>query len=199
MRRIRLWLIVVLAAAVVGGAIAFYFKFVDTAYSRAEFYTETGLVPISASPDTAGRFALEPRPGRVVLLLTRGEPHGVITTEHHWWETVVIDIPEPTGPTPIDLASPDVRVGLFSYKWRQFPKIGAGGVRGRIEIESVRAERIVADYDLAIDGDYRRFVPEHRHHDVVFRGRLTFRLRPRIEGEFAGDVWPAAIPKAPAR
>src|SRR5437764_9986990 len=115
MRRTRRWLLAIsILAVLAGGAIAFYYKFVDTAYSRAEFYADTGLVSESARPDSAGLLTYGAKPGRVVLLLTRGEPHGIITTEHEWWETVAIEIPEPNGQGRIDLMNSNVRLALFS-------------------------------------------------------------------------------------
>ena len=74
---------------------------------------------------------------------------------------------------------------------RQFPRIGEGGIRGHLDIEPVGTRRIVANYDLVIDAVYPRFVPEHRHRDVVFRGQSTFRLRPRPTDSFGGNLWPS--------
>ena len=44
MRGTRRWLFVMLGlAALAGGVVAFYYAFVDTAYSCAEYYADTGL------------------------------------------------------------------------------------------------------------------------------------------------------------
>jgi len=191
MRRRRYLLIGLLClAALVVGSVWFYFKFIDTRYFRAEFYSDTGISVPSNDPKTDGPIVYEEQEGKVTLVLTRGEPHGVMTTEHDWVESVSIEIPSPSRNARIDLGSPNVRTSLGSYKWRQFPSIGEGGVRGHIEIESADKRQITASYDIVIDGVYPRFVPEHQHREVVFRGRSTFRARPRPEGEHLGIVWP---------
>ena len=123
-------------------------------------------------------------------MLTRGEPHGTFTTEHDWWEIVSVELPLPPEGTDVDLTGPGMHVGLNSYKWRQFPSIGAGGIRGDIRIDSVGKSKIAASYDIVIDCVYPRFVPEKQHREVVFRGRSTFRSRTRPEDRVVLDVWP---------
>jgi hypothetical protein len=200
MRRTRRWLLAFMVlAALVAGAVAFYYTFVDTAYSRAEFYADTGFVPVPTQPDSASLLTYGEKPRHVVLMVTRGEPHGIVTTDHGWSDTLRIEIPTPSGGEHIDLSGSDSRIAFSSFDGRQFPRIGEGGVKGHLDIESVGTRRIVASYDLVIDGVYPRFVPEHRHRDVVFRGRSTFRVRARPEGEFFGEVWPPMTREAATR
>ena len=182
-----------------GGAIAFYFKFVDTAYSHAEFYADTGLVPAPVQPDLLGLFSYEAKPSHVVVMLTRGEPHGIVTTSHGWSDTIAIEIPAPSGGEHIDLNGPNIRIAFTSFDGRQFARIGEGGIKGYLDIEAVGQHRLDTRYDIVVDGVYPRFVPEHRHKGVVFRGQSTFRLRPRPTDQFGGDIWPPANREAATR
>ena len=186
-------------AALAGGAVAFYYAFVDTAYSRAEYYAGTGLVSVSDQVDSAGLYSYANKPGHIVLMLTRGEPHGIVTSEHGWSETVSIELLEPSVGERVDLAGANVRIAFGSTKSNQLARIGEGGIKGHLGIEAVGTHQIVASYDLVIDGVYPRFVSEHRHHDVVFRGRSTFRLRPRPTDQFGGDIWPPTTREAATR
>jgi hypothetical protein len=189
MRRYRYWLIgLVGVAALAAGSVAFYFKFVDTAYSRAEFYADTGIDPVESPHVPEARYV--ERPGHVVLSFTRGEPHGIITTEHAWQDQLVIEMPNPSKGQRIDVADGTVRLAFFSTKSRQVATIGTGGIRGFLQIESVEPDRVVATYDITVDGFYPRFIPEAQHHEDAFRGRSTFRRRPRPEGDRLSDLWP---------
>ena len=200
MRRTRHWILAVLVLAVlIGGALAFYFTFVDTAYSRAEFYADTGLILVSAQADSTGLYAYGDKPGHVVLMLARGEPHGIVTYDHAWLETVSIEIPEPSAGERVSLGGANVQIAFGSTKLDQLARVGEGGIKGHLEIQSVGRDQIVASYDLVIDGVYPRFVPEHRHRDVVFRGRSTFRARPRPADQFAGELWPRMSPVTPSK
>jgi hypothetical protein len=188
MRRTRRWLIAFAClVTVVGGAVAFYYKFVDTAYFETEFYRDSTIVPVQ-NTDGIREVYYEERPGRVVLSMIRGEPHGIVTTEHDWWEGLAIEIPAPSPGQRVDLAEPDLRALFWSYDGRQFPTIGEGGIRGYLQFESVGSRRIVATYEIAIDGVYPRRGNAHR--DVVFSGRSTFHLAPRPGGAHGGHVWP---------
>jgi hypothetical protein len=189
MRRIRYWLIgFAILALLAGGSVAVYFKFIDTAYSRAEFYADTGIEPVSSPNVPESRYVA--RPGHITLSFTRGEPHGIITTEHDWQDQVVVEIPSPGEGQRIELTDGGVHVAFVSTKWRQVAHIGAGGVRGYVQLDSVGPHRVVATYDIVVDGFYSRFIPEAQHHDDVFQGRSTFRLRPRPEEARLGDFWP---------
>jgi hypothetical protein len=195
MRRRRHWLIAVLVLAFVAGAVvSCYYTFVDTAYSNAEFYPDTGFVAVrqqeQPGPEQPDQIRYEERPGRITLSLSRGEPHGTFTTEHGWWENLTIELPAPASGARIELTDPEVGISFWSYKLRQFPSIGEGGVRGYVLFDSVSSSRIVASYDIVVDGVYPRMMPEYRHRDVVFRGESTFRRRPRPDEELAGRVWP---------
>jgi len=190
MRRLRRWLLVVfILAAVVIGSVGLYHKFIDTAYVESEFYADTGLATVPKQADTTQGIVYQDQPGRVTLVLRRGEPHGVITTEHDWWEIVTIDMPRPSPGQRIILDSADVRVLFFSYKFRQFPTIGDNGIRGHIDIDSVGQRRIMASYEIVIDAVYPRLVPESRHREVTFRGRSTFRAASRPDGAVGGQLW----------
>ena len=178
MRRLRYWLIgLVGVAALVGGSIAFYYKFVDTAYSRAEFYTDTGVRPAPKDPGVIAGFEYDERLGRITLVLVRGEPHGVVTTYHGWLERLSIDIPRPSSGERIELDRPDVRLAFGANDGRRFGEVGDGGIRGSLTLESVDDRRIVAAYDVTVDACFRSpYQPCLTHKEVVFRGRSTFRL-----------------------
>jgi len=190
MRRIRWWLIgVACLVTIAGGATVVYYKFVDTAYFETEFYTDSSIVPV-LSPNPIKEGYYDQQPGRVTLSMIRGEPHGVFTTEHPWWEGLAIEIQTPSRGQRIHLDDPDVRALFWSYDGRQFPTIGTGGIRGFVQFESVGLRRIVASYEIAIDGVYPGFRPERQHKDVVFSGRSTFHLKPRPAGTQGGHIWP---------
>jgi len=196
MRRIRYWLIgLVGLAAFVGGSVAFYYKFVDTAYSRAEFYADTGVRPMPKDPGVIAGFKYEEKRGRITLALVRGEPHGIITTDHGWQEWLSIEIPRPSSGERIELNRPDVQLAFGANDGRRFGEVGDGGIRGFVQLESAGESRIVAVYEVTIDACYRHpYESCLRHQDVVFRGRYTFRLRLRPDDEFIGDLWPRPGP-----
>ena len=118
MRRTRRWILAVLVLPILmGGAVASYYMFADTAYSRAKFYADTGLVPVSIRPDSGALYAYGNKHGHIVLMLTRGEPHGIVTYDHAWSETVSIEILEPSNGEHLDLAESNVQVAFGSTKW----------------------------------------------------------------------------------
>ena len=196
MRRFKRWIIgSVVALVVLGVAIAFYYQFVDNAYSTFDYHSDVALVSLSRAATGPATFGYEPQAGRCCLVLSRGEPHGVITTEHGWWETVTVEIPRPSEGSRYALEDKNVRVALSSYKLRQFPTIGNRGVKGHVMIESIRKRSIIASYEIEIDGDYPRFMTEYRHQSVIFRGQSTFHRSSVPIGSFPGTIWPDSNPK----
>jgi hypothetical protein len=192
MRRIRNWLVAFLALAVlVSVGVVFYFKFVDTSYSRAEFYDNTGIVPAPIDTGAIGTSALIEQDGQITLHLSRGEPHATFSTYHGWNETIWIVIRRPASGERIQFASPEVKTAFSAFDSRHLADIGDGGVSGSLQVVSVNENRIVASYDVTVDACYRSpYQPCLRHKNVVFRGQSTFRLRPRPESAVLGDLWP---------
>src|SRR5262245_5238411 len=199
MRRIRWWLIgVTCLVTVLWGAVAFYYKLVDTAYFDAEFYSETGIGASPTEPGVIAMSAYEERSGRITLCLLRGEPHGIITTSHGWDQRLSIEIPWPSNGERIELDRSDVRMAFGAFDGRRFAEVGDGGVRGHIRIESADKHRVVATYDITVDACYRSpYQACSRHEDVVLSGQSKFRLRPRPEDVRVGDLWPRPQPKSP--
>jgi hypothetical protein len=201
MRRIR-WLLIAITcfAAVAGGAVVFHYEFVDTAYSQTEFYADTGIVALPREPGVIAESEYVERSGRIILCLSRGEPHGIITTSHGWDEHLSIEIPWPSKDEQIELDRSDVRLAFSAFDGRRFAEIGDGGVHGHVQIESADKRRIVATYVVTVDACFRSpYQPCSRHKDVVFRGQSTFRLRPRPEGMRLGDLWPRPVQPNPPR
>lgn len=203
MRRFRRWLIAtVVLAIIVGGAVAFYFTFVDTAYSKAELYQDTGLSPDRVK---AGICFYEEKPGRVILALERGEPHGIITSFHGSIERIAVEMPRPVAGDRVDVTGPEIVVSFLAIlDGRIHWNIGQGGVRGHFLIESVSERRITASYEIVVDAYIERLLPEHRKREVVFQGKATFGAGSRPVGEHFGDLWPRPVPpnkagKAPER
>jgi hypothetical protein len=186
MRRTRRRLLALLIlAAVAGGAMAFYFKYVDTSYTHAFFFADTALKGDTSLVQDPIRDRLPATPGRVVLAVTRGERDGIglVTADHSWHEAILIDIPTPFGGEHIDLSDPDVRITFECHdRWENvWTAIAIGGVRGHLDIKSVGASRISAEYEVIVDiEDWNSTMDQKRHRDVVFRGRSTFRERPRL-------------------
>ncbi len=190
MRRTRLLLVLLLVLVLlVGVGVGFYFKFVDTRYFEAEFYADTAIVPDNQQ-GKPGNIVFQEQEGRLTVALKRGEPHGIITTEHEWWETIYIEVPPPSEGANVLLDQRDVRVAFFSYKLRQIPTVGQDGIRGYLKFESVSPRRIIASYDILIDGIYPRFNPESQHREIRFAGRSTFYKQVRPAGELGGEIWP---------
>jgi hypothetical protein len=194
MRRVRFWVIGLLTLALlVGGLAAAYFTFIDTAYSRAVFYADAGLDPWRVDEGSIAGSVFVNRPGRITLALSRGEPHGIVTTYHGWNESLWIEIPRPSKDERIELDRPDARAAFGAVDGRHFAEVGDGGIRGNVQIVSADENRIVAVYDVTADACYRNpYQPCLRHEDVVFRGRSVFRLRSRPMDAVAGDIWPRA-------
>jgi len=189
MRRVRRWLIAgVILALVAGGGIAFYFTFVDTNYSKAELYEDTGLTSAEKTP---GFCLYVERAGRVTLAIERGEPHGIVTTAHGSIERVAVEMPRPSPGERVEVSGPEVRVYFLAFHdGRMHWTIGEGGVRGHLLIEEVTERRITASYEIVVAAYTERLLPEFRSREIAFRGQSTFRARPRPDGERLGDLWP---------
>jgi hypothetical protein len=193
MRGARRWLIAgLLLAVAIGGGAAFFHAFVDTEYSKAEFYADTELGPAAGDP---GWVRYEARPGRAVLAVERGEPHGIVTTYHGYIERVAVEIPTPAAGDRIDLAGPGARVYFVAYHDGRIPwAVGPGGVRGHLDIESASERRVAANYEVFVAGHTERLLPEYRDREFTFRGRATFQARPRPDDKRLGDLWPKPAP-----
>ena len=169
-------------AVLVGAAALFYFVVLDTSYSSAAFYPDTGLGM------EAGSLAYIDKPGRTTLVLVRGEHESRLGFDDTGWrEEFNVDVPHPAAGDHIDMAGPDIRVAYakiqpLAGRWT----IGDRGMHGSIDVVAVGPDRLTARYDIIVDAYNDRFVPEGRHREVVFRGRATFRSVPRPTGEPPG-------------
>jgi hypothetical protein len=182
-QRTVLRFVVVPLLALVGAAALFYFVVLDTSYSSAAFYADTGL------GSEAGTLTYIDKPGRATLVIVRGQHESRLLgdADTGWREEINVDLPSPGAGDHIDLSGPDIRVSYakiqpLAGRWT----IGDRGVRGSIDVEAVGPDRITAHYDIVVDAYNDRFVPEVRHRELVFRGRATFRSASRPAGEPPG-------------
>jgi hypothetical protein len=174
---------VIVPLAVLVGAVALvYFVVLDTGYSSAAFYPDTGLGM------EAGSLAYFDKPGRTTLVLVRAEHESRLGFDDTGWrEEINVDLPHPAAGDRIPVKGPDIRVAYakiqpLAGRWT----IGERGVYGSIEVEAVGPDRLTARYDIVVDACNDRFVPEARHREAVFRGRATFRSVPRPTDEPPG-------------
>ena len=185
----RRWIVTLGAALLcVSGAITCYKVVIDRSYSDAACYPDAGI-----SPDANDLRAsvIAGRPGRITLLLMRGERESPIMTDASWHEEVAIDIPRPSAGDQIDLAGPDVRIGYGKFQpFLGQTEIGDRGVRGQIEIHAIDRGGLAASYEVVLDGYSTRLLPEYRHRAVTFRGRSRFPARSPSPDRRYWSLWP---------
>jgi hypothetical protein len=177
--RWKFWTVTGLALAFVIGA-----QFIDWSreYCHTEFYADTAIVSRHSPNPTVAAWGFGPQQGPVTLVIRSGRPHATNSSRHPWVEVLSMELPAMPVVGAIDLAGGQMKVGYF--RWTGYDTFGLGdkGVRGSLSIVEVDTNRIVADYNLVVDAfDYQgSFLPDHRHREVVIRGRAVFsrRLRP---------------------
>jgi hypothetical protein len=195
MRRPLRWLIgapSVLAVAAAG--IVVYFAFIDTGYSHTELHADTGVAAVLTDGRPSGFVTCPERPGCVTLVFARGDTGGPLATRPPWSERLVVQLPRPTAGDRVDLAGPGVRAAFGAFDGRQFAAVGPGGIRGEIRIEATGPDELVATCDVVVDAVYSQRLAADRNQEVAFRGRFTFRVRPRPDGAAPGHLWPAPDP-----
>jgi hypothetical protein len=186
----RLFVTLGVALLCVGGAITGYKVVLDRSYSDAACYPDAGISP-DANDSRAS--VITRRPGRITLLLTRGERESPFMTDASWHEEVAIEIPRPSAGDRIDLAGPDERVGYGkSQPFFGQTEIGDRGVRGQIEIHAIDGGGLAASYEVVLDGYSARLLPDHRHREVAFRGRSRFPAHTPPPDRRYWSLWPRA-------
>jgi hypothetical protein len=179
------WIGIPIGILLVLGAVL-YFAVLDTSYSRTEFYPDTELTV------SAGSLGYAEQPGRITLVLTRGERESPLGfTDTGWREEMCVELSPPNAGERIDVAGPGVRVGYRKLQPLGVPwQIGERGVRGYIHVQAVSPHRLVVEYYVVIDAYAERLLPEAQHREVKFEGTSTFRSGSRPVQSWRGGVWP---------
>lgn len=140
-------------------------------YSRFEYYSDTGLVPI----ERGKYWHYGEIKGHLTLLLRHGQPSSLFASSRGWDERLSLELPGAIVGKFL-LEEGKVKVGFASNWGRTHWTIGEKGVSGHLDIKSVQNDRITASYFMSIDtiDQLEHFLPEHQHRQVAFEGQATF-------------------------
>jgi hypothetical protein len=159
----------------------------DTSYSSAAVHADTGIGPDPRKLDSV--VCLE-KPGRMTLILKRGENGSRLFADSFWHEVVAIELPNITHGDRISLADHNVRVGYRRFQaFGCCPIIGSGGVQGYVQFRPTSSGGFYVSYEIVIDS-----VPESAesggpHREIIFSGRSTVTYQPRPDEDLHLSIW----------